>query len=145
MARRSPGASSVTSRSDVSVHGSFWYLDTDVSGALISRQLVLINSISMTATRMLTLLLVILFSTNAFAVDPNKGITQYAHAAWRTHDGFFNGTPRSITQTTDGYIWIATQNDLFQFDGVRLIKWTPPPETELPSSRINALLGSSDG
>src|SRR5436305_15208 len=87
----------------------------------------------------------IFFSVHAFGVDRNKAITQYAHSTWRTRDGFFSGTPRAITQTTDGYIWIATQNDLFQLDGVRVIKWAPPPGTELPSSRVNAVLGSSDG
>jgi hypothetical protein len=87
---------------------------------------------------------VIFFSAHAFAVDPYKTITQYAHTAWRTQDGFFAGTPCAITQTADGYIWIATRNDLFQFDGVRLIKWAPPVGSQLPSSRINSLLGSSD-
>src|SRR5215469_13310338 len=79
------------------------------------------------------------------AVDANERITQYSHSAWRIQEGFFSGSPRAITQTTDGYIWIATQSEMFQFDGVRLMKWTPSGGGQFPSSRINALLGSSDG
>ena len=94
---------------------------------------------------MISFWLIIFLSAHAFAIDPNKAITRYAHTVWRTRDGFFNGTPRAITQTADGYIWIATHNDLFQFDGVRLMKWAPPAGSELPSSTINALLGSTDG
>ncbi|HVO60669.1 MAG TPA: two-component regulator propeller domain-containing protein [Terriglobales bacterium] len=99
----------------------------------------------MNAARVLSFWFLIFFSAHAFAVDPSKAITQYAHTAWRTQDGFFTGTPRAITQTADGYIWIVTPNDLFQFDGVRFIKWVPPTGIQLPSSRINSLLGSSDG
>ena len=84
--------------------------------------MVLTKTMSTNAARVLSFLFLIFFSAHAFAVDPHKTITQYAHTAWRTQDGFFTGTPRAITQTQDGYIWIATRNDLFQFDGVRLIK-----------------------
>lgn len=86
-----------------------------------------------------------LFAAHAAAVDADKRITQYAHMAWRTRDGFFSASPRAITQTKDGYIWIATQSELFQFDGVHLVKWTPSGSGQFPSSKINALLGSSDG
>src|SRR5215831_1579830 len=100
---------------------------------------------SMNVARVLSFWFLAFFSAYAFAVDPYKTITQYAHTAWRTQDGFFSSSARAITQTTDGYIWIATQSELFQFDGVRLMKWTPSGGSHFPSSRINALLGSSDG
>jgi len=106
---------------------------------------VLTQSISVNASRFVAFWLLMLFAARAAAVDADKRITQYAHTAWRTRDGFFSGSPRAITQTTDGYIWIATQSELFQFDGVRLMKWTPSGGGPFPSSKINALLGSSDG
>jgi signal transduction histidine kinase/ligand-binding sensor domain-containing protein len=106
---------------------------------------VLTQSISVNASRFVVFWLLMLFAAHAAAVDADKRITQYAHMAWRTRDGFFSGSPRAITQTTDGYIWIATQSELFQFDGVRLMKWTPSGGGQFPSSKINALLGSSDG
>jgi hypothetical protein len=31
------------------------------------------------------------------------------------------GRPRHVAQTTDGYIWIGTNNGLFKFDGVRFV------------------------
>ncbi len=103
------------------------------------------KTMSMNAERVLSFWFLIFFPAYAFAVDPYKTITQYAHTAWRTQDGFFAGTPRAITQTADGYIWIATRNELFQFDGVRLVKWTPYRGGQFPSSKINSLLGSCDG
>lgn len=89
-------------------------------------------------------LLVVLAAT-AWAVDPNKQMTQYAHTAWRMQDGFLNGVPNAIAQTTDGYLWIGTQTGLMRFDGVRFVPWKPTSAKELPSSNIDALLGARDG
>jgi len=79
------------------------------------------------------------------ALDTSRLISQYGHTAWRIEDGVFAGAPNAITQTTDGYLWIGTQTGLMRFDGVRFVSWEPPKGSELPSSRINSLLGARDG
>ncbi|HEY6769597.1 MAG TPA: two-component regulator propeller domain-containing protein, partial [Candidatus Sulfotelmatobacter sp.] len=79
------------------------------------------------------------------ALDTSRQITQYGHTAWRVEDGVFAGSPNVIAQTTDGYLWIGTQAGLTRFDGVRFVSWRPPEGKELPSSRINSLLGARDG
>jgi signal transduction histidine kinase/ligand-binding sensor domain-containing protein len=86
-----------------------------------------------------------LFCTSGLALDSNRQISQYAHTAWRVQDGAFSGTPHAITQTTDGYLWIGTENGLVRFDGVRFVPWTPPNGKRLPTSRVDSLLGASDG
>ncbi len=83
--------------------------------------------------------------SSAWAVDPNHRISQYAHTAWRTQDGTFNGSPIVITQTTDGYLWIGTNIGLVRFDGVRFTSWNPPTGQRLLDSRILSLLGTHDG
>src|SRR5215831_10614142 len=93
-----------------------------------------------------SLLLLIFFATSALAVNPRNHISQYAHSVWRVQDGFFNGPPNAITQTTDGYIWIGTPAGLFRFDGVRFVPWTPPPgESFYSSNQIYDLVGGKDG
>src|SRR5271168_3104024 len=79
------------------------------------------------------------------ALDTSRQISQYGHTAWRIEDGVFAGTPNAMAQTTDGYLWIGTQAGLMRFDGVRFVAWKPPAGNELPSSRINSLLGARDG
>src|SRR5271156_5614166 len=83
-----------------------------------------------------------LFSKAAVALDPHRLISQYAHTVWRVQGGFPHG-PHMITQTKDGYIWIAV-NGLLRFDGVTL---TPvPPQKDFPTEAgINWLLGARDG
>ncbi len=79
------------------------------------------------------------------ALDTSRQISQYGHTAWRIEDGVFAGSPNVMAQTTDGYLWIGTQAGLIHFDGVRFVSWQPPQGIELPSSRINSLLGARDG
>jgi signal transduction histidine kinase/ligand-binding sensor domain-containing protein len=86
-----------------------------------------------------------LFCTPANALDPSRQISQYAHTAWRTQDGAFNGSPNVLTQTTDGYLWIGTNLGLIRFDGVHFVSWRPPEGQRLLDSRVFALLGVRDG
>jgi signal transduction histidine kinase/ligand-binding sensor domain-containing protein len=89
--------------------------------------------------------LLFVLPTTAWAVDPSKQMTQYAHTAWRIQDGFLNGVPNAVAQTTDGYLWIGTQAGLMRFDGVRFVPWKPTSGEELSSSNITALLAARDG
>jgi signal transduction histidine kinase/ligand-binding sensor domain-containing protein len=86
---------------------------------------------------------VFIFAISAFALDPQKRITQFAHQSWGAADGL--DQVYSIAQTTDGYIWVAAANGLFQFDGIHFRQWEAKPgETRLPS-HPNKLLGAKDG
>ena len=90
----------------------------------------------------LVLLAVLLCVTSAWAVDPNRHITQYAHTAWRVQDGIEVGT--TVTQTLDGYLWFGTSNGLLRFDGVTFVPYDLPPITP-PLRGFNYLLGAGDG
>jgi ligand-binding sensor domain-containing protein/signal transduction histidine kinase len=81
----------------------------------------------------------------AFAVNPDRLISQYAHTTWRIHDGSLPGMPYSIAQTVDGYLWIGTRSGIVRFDGVRFVPWAPPGGEPLRTAGIISLLGASDG
>jgi ligand-binding sensor domain-containing protein len=86
-----------------------------------------------------------LFPAGMAALDPHTRISQYGHTAWRAQDGFVSN-PNAITQTTDGYIWIATNDGLFRFDGVKFRRRTPPNDQSLPGGgTFNCVLGARDG
>jgi ligand-binding sensor domain-containing protein len=82
--------------------------------------------------------------SSAWGVDSSRHISQYGHTAWRIQDGVFSGAPNAIAQTTDGYLWIGTQNGLIRFDGVRFVPWVPL-KGKLLSSGIFSLLAGTDG
>jgi Two component regulator propeller len=80
----------------------------------------------------------------ALALEPSLDINQYAHTAWTIRDNFLKGAVRAIVQTSDGYLWLATEFGLVRFDGVRFVAWFPP-QGHLPSDNIQSLLASRDG
>jgi hypothetical protein len=57
-------------------------------------------------------------ATFAFALDPQRAITQFVHTSWTDKDGAPSNI-RALAQTQDGYLWIGTTDGLFRFDGVR--------------------------
>ena len=81
----------------------------------------------------------------ALALDPALDVSQYAHTAWKTRDGFTKGQIQAITQTLDGYLWLGTEFGLLRFDGIRAVPWEPPPRQHLPSNDIWSLAVARDG
>ena len=63
--------------------------------------------------------------------------------AWNTQSGLPQNTVNAITQTQDGYLWLATQEGLARFDGVRFT--TYGLQDGLPSVEINALCQDQAG
>ncbi len=66
----------------------------------------------------IAILVMVVDSTTAWALDPQKAITQYVHTRWGSDQGFAQRA-YAMAQTPDGYLWIGTLNGLFRFDGVR--------------------------
>jgi signal transduction histidine kinase/ligand-binding sensor domain-containing protein len=91
------------------------------------------------------ILLLLLAVCPARAVDPGKRISQYGHTVWRVQDGYFGGSPQTICQTKDGYIWVGTKAGLFRFDGVRFVPFNSLSREKLPSSTIFRLFAARDG
>src|SRR5215472_13323177 len=87
----------------------------------------------------------LLVTAPAWGLDPELGVSQYAHTAWKIRDGFTRGIISSIAQTPDGYLWLGTEFGLYRFDGVRAVAWEPPAGEQLPSAFITGLLVTRDG
>jgi len=96
--------------------------------------------------KILVLALACFTPLKAQALDPKRAISQYAHTAWRSRDGYFASPPSTIAQTRDGYIWVGTSAGLLRFDGVRFTSWeSPKGNPTLPSAYILTLFPSKDG
>jgi signal transduction histidine kinase/ligand-binding sensor domain-containing protein len=90
-------------------------------------------------------LMLLVFTSCAFALDPSLDVSQYAHTSWKIREGFATGTIHEIAQTPDGYMWLATESGLLRFDGVRTVRWQPPAGEHLPSDDIRGLIAGRDG
>jgi signal transduction histidine kinase/streptogramin lyase len=77
----------------------------------------------------------------AWALDPHKTLTQYSRHVWGQQDGLPQDTVKSITQTSDGYLWLGTDEGLARFDGFDFTVFSRPT-TDLPANSITALAAS---
>ena len=57
------------------------------------------------------------------ALNPEKSISQYVIKTWKVQDGLPSHEIRAIAQTSDHYLWLATDIGLVQFDGVRFFTY----------------------
>jgi len=80
----------------------------------------------------------------AWALDPHKTLTQYSRHVWGQQDGLPQDTIKSIVQTTDGYLWLGTDEGLARFDGFEFTVFSKPA-MDLPANSITALAASPDG
>ncbi|HEX8871680.1 MAG TPA: two-component regulator propeller domain-containing protein, partial [Candidatus Acidoferrum sp.] len=64
---------------------------------------------------LLCLGLALLCGRGAFGLDPRKALTQYSRTVWTQEHGLPQDTIRAVTQTTDGYLWLGTDEGLARF------------------------------
>src|SRR4051794_12462290 len=79
-----------------------------------------------------------------FALDPAKKLTQYSMAVWTQQQGLPQDSVRAITQTTDGYLWLGTDEGLARFDGYDFVTFSKD-HGDLPSNSISSLAADKDG
>ncbi len=65
--------------------------------------------------------------------------------SWQSEDGLPSNVVRSVTQAADGYLWVATAEDVVRFDGVRFTGFATEPEAALARGTVRALFAQEDG
>jgi signal transduction histidine kinase len=78
------------------------------------------------------------------AIDQNLGITQYQHTSWTIGVG---APPDiwDIAQSPDGYLWLATGEGVYRFDGVNFERIRPKNGVEFFSLDITAITACPSG
>jgi signal transduction histidine kinase/ligand-binding sensor domain-containing protein len=87
----------------------------------------------------------VLWNRSALALDPALQINQYGHTAWTARDSSLKGYPRAITQTRDGFLWLATEFGVLRFDGVRLVSWPDATLASQLGADVTTVMAASDG
>ena len=72
-----------------------------------------------------------------YALDPRLAVTQYRQDVWQ--EGLPQFSIHHITQTADGYLWLATQAGLARFNGSRFAVFDTRNTPALKSNTIWAL------
>jgi ligand-binding sensor domain-containing protein len=72
-------------------------------------------------------------------------MAQYLGDRWGVDRGFPGGSVSAITQTPDGYLWIATEKGLVRFDGLSFRLLDPQPRPAVVSPAVLGLAVADDG
>jgi ligand-binding sensor domain-containing protein len=84
-------------------------------------------------------------SERAFAIDPERALSQYLRERWGLERGFPGGRVSAIAQTTDGYLWVGTEKGLVRFDGVTFRQMQPARQTPFSNAPVLGLQADADG
>lgn len=77
------------------------------------------------------------------ALGADRTIAQFIHKAWVPKDGA-PASIRAITQTSDGYLWLASVQGLYRFDGAQFERFEPHGQP-LPATAFVSLLSCPNG
>jgi len=91
------------------------------------------------------ILFILLVALPAHALRPDVGVSQYPVDQWLTAHGLLADSIRSIVQTRDGYLWLATSAGLNRFDGDRFESFYKKNVPEMDVDRVTSLLEDRDG
>ena len=81
----------------------------------------------------------------ARAMDPDRALSQYIRDRWQKNGGFAAGPVYGITQTRDGYLWIAAEKGIVRFDGLRFRLFQPLQPTATTDSAALTVLPDPEG
>jgi signal transduction histidine kinase/ligand-binding sensor domain-containing protein len=96
------------------------------------------------ARTLLICLLGLLLCGMAYSQRRDRTIFQFQHTGWTAKEGAPSPIWR-LAQTTDGYLWMATQTGLYRFDGIQFELYQPPSGQRFRSDNIHSLKATPDG
>lgn len=96
-------------------------------------------TLSSTARRAARLTAPLFLASPLLALDAARAPTQYRHDRWRLEEGLPESSVEAIAQTSDGYLWLGTQEGLARFDGVRFTVYDRSNTPALQHNRVVAL------
>jgi len=90
-------------------------------------------------------MLVLFWCRDVAALSPELTIKELRHTAWGPGQGAPLGGAMALTQSSDGYLWIAGPSGLFRFDGIVFERVGLPHDPKLSSLSISAAFAPRGG
>jgi diguanylate cyclase (GGDEF)-like protein len=86
-----------------------------------------------------------LLAAPAFALDPSKAFSQYVQSSWGLQNGLQQKSVMAVTQTRDGFLWLATEEGLVRFSGRAFVTFDERNAPGLGDRFIRSLAAAPDG
>jgi diguanylate cyclase (GGDEF)-like protein/PAS domain S-box-containing protein len=96
--------------------------------------------------RLITLgLLLTAPAADVLALSAEKSVDQYVRVTWRAENGLPQSHVNAVAQSSDGYVWAATQAGLARFDGQRFVIFDKSGHREMVSNYALTLIATRKG
>lgn len=82
---------------------------------------------------------------DGLGLDPGRSLREFRVRRWTASDGLPQSFVAALAQTTDGYIWMGTEEGLARFDGASFTVYDATTTEGLRSGFIMALLAGANG
>jgi len=79
------------------------------------------------------------------ALDPAKAFSQYVQSSWGLQNGLQQKSVMAVTQTRDGFVWLATEEGLVRFSGRSFATYDELNAPGLGDRFIRSLAAAPDG
>ena len=76
-------------------------------------------------------------SPAALGISPTRTPHHYLYDSWQIEEGLPQNLAERVLQTSDGYLWIATQEGLVRYDGIRFSVFDQSSSTAFRAPEIN--------
>lgn len=96
---------------------------------------------------LLCLLAIVTLATAVLqALEPSTTLAGFSRQSWVMENGLPQNTVQALAQTSDGFLWIATEVGLVRFDGNSFLTYDQNSKPiALPGNDVQALLATPDG
>jgi ligand-binding sensor domain-containing protein/two-component sensor histidine kinase len=81
----------------------------------------------------------------ACALDPHQALRRYGYQSWQTDSGLPQNTVHAVLQSSNGYMWFATEAGLVRFDSADFTVFTHKNAPQLASDIVYALMEDASG
>lgn len=100
---------------------------------------------ALTSLALICLLAVISGLAVGQTVSPRQVFGRYQQPVWQDRDGLPENTIMAVTQTRDGYLWVATGEGVARFDGVRFTVFDNNNTPAIKNNHVLSLLEDRQG
>ncbi len=88
---------------------------------------------------------IVLITGTVWGLDPSKQIHEYQYGLWEETEGLPHYSINAITQTRNGYLWLATYYGVVRFDGKQFTPFDRLNTPAIKSNQIWCLATGADG
>lgn len=89
--------------------------------------------------------LFVLLASGALRADRSSVTLSRSHDIWDRTSAFPGGYVYSITQTADGYLWLATSKGLVRYDGLNFVFTPAGDSSRTANAPVTGMVTDSDG